>query len=90
MFVASGGALIVSFALSRHAIAQQAGQNAGVQPKIAPLPGSLHTAPYLDSWIGIDGNGAVTVFTGKAELGQGIMTALIKWPPKNSTSSESR
>ena len=78
MFVASGGALIVSFALSRHAIAQQAGQNAGVQPKIAPLPGSLHTAPYLDSWIGIDGNGAVTVFTGKSELGQGIMTALIQ------------
>ena len=32
----------------------------------------------LDSWIRIDANGAITVFTGKAELGQGIKTALIQ------------
>ncbi len=70
-FVATGGALIVSFAMSRSALAQ-----AAQQP--VKLPGSLDKTPYLDSWIGIDGNGAVTVFTGKAELGQGIMTALIQ------------
>jgi len=81
MFVATGGALVVSFALRGAAAAQprqEAGQNFGLQPDVALLPGSLHGAPYLDSWIGIDGNGAVTVFTGKAELGQGIMTALIQ------------
>ena len=70
-FVATGGALIVSFAMSRSALAQTAHQ-------AVKLPGSLDKTPYLDSWIGIDGNGAVTVFTGKAELGQGIMTALIQ------------
>ncbi len=32
----------------------------------------------LDSWIRIDADGAITVFTGKAELGQGIKTALIQ------------
>ena len=30
----------------------------------------------LDSWIRIDADGSITVFTGKAELGQGIKTAL--------------
>ena len=32
----------------------------------------------LDAWIRIDADGTVTVFTGKAELGQGIKTALIQ------------
>ena len=32
----------------------------------------------LDSWIRIDADGSITVFTGKAELGQGIKTALIQ------------
>ena len=32
----------------------------------------------LDAWIRIDADGSVTVFTGKAELGQGIKTALIQ------------
>ncbi len=42
----------------------------------AGLPGSLQRAPMLDAWIRIDPSGAITVFTGKAELGQGIETAL--------------
>ncbi len=37
-------------------------------------PGSLATSPYLDAWIRIDAGG-ITVFTGKAELGQGFKTA---------------
>jgi CO/xanthine dehydrogenase Mo-binding subunit len=46
---------------------------------IAPeLPGSLKSFPWLDSWIQIDAEGRATVFTGKAELGQGIKTALIQ------------
>ncbi|HXD46719.1 MAG TPA: molybdopterin cofactor-binding domain-containing protein [Pseudolabrys sp.] len=76
MFVATGGALVVSFALAPHgALAQAAKPNVPAQPK---LPGSLGKAPVLDAWIGIGGNGGITVFTGKAELGQGIMTALIQ------------
>ena len=40
------------------------------------LPGSLDRGPMLDAWIRIDEHGKVTVFTGKAELGQGMKTAL--------------
>ena len=43
----------------------------------AELPGSLRSTPMLDSWLRIDARG-ITVFTGKAELGQGIQTALIQ------------
>ena len=70
--LAGGGALIVSFSLTG-AFAQQ--QDA---PAVAPPPtppGSLKASPYLDSWIRIDGDGSITVFTGKAELGQGFKTA---------------
>jgi CO/xanthine dehydrogenase Mo-binding subunit len=68
--LAGGGALIVSFAMS-DAIAQDQ-----AAPAVAPKPpGSLATSPYLDSWIRIDADGAITLFTGKAELGQGLKTA---------------
>ncbi|WP_019996985.1 xanthine dehydrogenase family protein molybdopterin-binding subunit [Aureimonas ureilytica] len=40
------------------------------------LPGSLADTPRLDSWISLHADGTATVFTGKAELGQGIRTAL--------------
>ncbi|MFL6836890.1 MAG: molybdopterin cofactor-binding domain-containing protein, partial [Bradyrhizobium sp.] len=69
--LAGGGALIVSFSLSG-AFAQ--GQAPAAAPAQKP-PGSLATAPYLDSWIRIDADGSITVFTGKAELGQGFKTA---------------
>src|SRR5438552_7574001 len=70
--LAGGGALIVSFSLTG-AIAQE--QNAPAAAPAANPPGSLKTSPYLDSWIRIDGDGGITVFTGKAELGQGFKTA---------------
>jgi nicotinate dehydrogenase subunit B len=69
--LAGSGALIVSFSLTS-AFAQEAA------PAVAPAPkppGSLATAPYLDSWIRIDADGGITAFTGKAELGQGFKTA---------------
>jgi nicotinate dehydrogenase subunit B len=82
LFVGTGGALVVSFVLSSRLFAQEPAkpaQNQGTQPVTTPpLPGSLKTAPYLDAWIRIDSKGKVTVFTGKAELGQGIKTALIQ------------
>src|SRR5436190_445285 len=69
------GALIISFALPPLASARQAG---GLEPvgAAARLPGSLGRAPFLDAWIRIDADGTVTAFTGKAELGQGVKTAL--------------
>jgi CO/xanthine dehydrogenase Mo-binding subunit len=42
----------------------------------APLPGSLHTNRRLSQWLAFDEPGLVQVFTGKVELGQGILTAL--------------
>jgi nicotinate dehydrogenase subunit B len=45
-------------------------------PARAVLPGSLNTNRLLDSWLRINPNGTVTMFTGKVELGQGILTAL--------------
>ena len=72
-FLAAGGALIVSFSLlpSARLAAQQA-------PAAPRPPGSLGNNPVLDAWIRVDADGGVTVFTGKAELGQGIKTALIQ------------
>jgi len=64
------GALIASFSLRGTPAQERAPAD---QPK---RPGSLAIAPYLDSWIRIDADGSITVFTGKAELGQGIKTAL--------------
>ena len=69
--LAGGGALVVSFSLSA-ALGASAG--AGEAPRAAGRPGA--DEPMLDAWIRIDAEGAITVFTGKAELGQGIKTAL--------------
>ncbi len=68
-FLKSAGALVVTFAWAAPAtLAQQA--------QVARLPGSLNTNRMLDGWLRINANGTVTVFTGKVELGQGILTAL--------------
>jgi len=69
--LAGGGALIVSFSLT-DAFAQD--QAPAPAPAPSP-PGSLKKTPMLDSWIRIDADGSMTVFTGKAELGQGFKTA---------------
>ena len=69
----AGGALVVAFSIPG-AFAQEA-PPAAPKPK---LPGSLNEDRVLDSWIRIDAQGHITVFTGKAELGQGIRTALIQ------------
>jgi CO/xanthine dehydrogenase Mo-binding subunit len=68
--LAGGGALIVSFSVTGASAQDQA---APAPPAPSP-PGSLKTSPYLDSWIRIDADGSITVFTGKAELGQGFKT----------------
>src|SRR5262249_61963127 len=59
------GALVVAFSLD---------------PRLARgqerLPGGLQGTRRLDAWIRINADGSATVFTGKVELGQGILTAL--------------
>ncbi|WP_424630132.1 molybdopterin cofactor-binding domain-containing protein [Bradyrhizobium sp. SYSU BS000235] len=73
----SGGALVVSFSLSPVLAQEKADPTASAKPTVK-LPGSLAKDPYLDSWIRIDAKGSITVLSGKAELGQGIKTALIQ------------
>jgi len=68
-FLQSGGALTLAFVLPGRAIAA---------PGEGPLPGSLNKAPWLDAWIRVGADNRVTVYTGKAELGQGIKTALLQ------------
>lgn len=83
--LAGGGALVVHFTLgSSRARARAAAPPAasyGGPARVrrgSDLPGSLRRYPMLDSWLRIDSDGAITVFTGKAELGQGIETALLQ------------
>ena len=64
-FLAAGGSLTLAFAL-------------GPAWSADKLPGSLDKTPWLDAWIRIDADNGITVFTGKAELGQGIRTALLQ------------
>jgi nicotinate dehydrogenase subunit B len=65
-FGKAGGALVIAFTLApRFALAQ------------APtLPGSLANNRMLDAWLRINADGSATIFAGKVELGQGILTAL--------------
>src|SRR5438270_9287277 len=67
------GGIVLAFTLDP-ALAQQ--QQQQQQQRQQPLPGSLNGNRMLDAWIRINADGSATVFTGKVELGQGIVTAL--------------
>jgi len=71
----AGGSLTLAFAM--HPAWPQGAGGTG-KGKEGGLPGSLEKEPWLDAWIRIGADNAVTVFTGKAELGQGIKTALLQ------------
>jgi CO/xanthine dehydrogenase Mo-binding subunit len=77
-FLRRSGALVVGFTLVPAALGQGEGGAAGAAKPGPKRPGSLEKDPYLDAWIRVDGEGRVTVNTGKAELGQGIKTALLQ------------
>ena len=64
-FTGGLGALVVTFSLDSNPVLAQ-----------ERLPGSLQNNRKLDGWIRINPDGTATVFTGKVELGQGILTAL--------------
>ncbi len=70
------GALMVAFRLSGARAQTETGT--GGSPSKRGLPGSLEDTPKIDAWIRIDASGAVTIITGKAELGQGLETALLQ------------
>ena len=67
-FTQSLGIVLASFALAPRAALGQA--------PAATLPFSLRNNRRLEGWIRLEPDETVTVFTGKAELGQGILTAL--------------
>src|SRR5690349_17335106 len=65
-FLKGAGALIVTFS------------STGLRTAEAQFGGPMPGAPpmnQLDSWIAIAGDGSVTAYSGKEELGQGIATA---------------
>lgn len=74
--LAGTGALIVAFQM--HGVLAQTETGKGDGPSKRGLPGSLDDTPRIDSWIRVEASGAVTILTGKAELGQGLKTALLQ------------
>ena len=67
-FAKGVGGIVLAFSMRPSALLAQ-----GDTPR---LPGSLQTNRKLDAWLRINADGTATVFTGKVELGQGILTAL--------------
>ena len=74
--LAGAGALIVAFPLSGARAQTETGTGGG--PSKHGLPGSLDGTPRIDAWIRIDASGGASILTGKAELGQGLKTALLQ------------
>src|SRR5919201_2688583 len=62
-FIATGGALVVSFALPAW------GQK---------LPGALDKEPLIDAWLRIGADGRITLFNEKSEFCQGIKSAILQ------------
>ncbi|MGE5540210.1 MAG: molybdopterin cofactor-binding domain-containing protein [Gemmatimonas sp.] len=67
-FLGTTGVIVIGFTLAPRLMAQEA--------RGPRLPGSLSKDADLDAWLRVEADGTVTVFTGKAELGQGIRTSL--------------
>jgi CO/xanthine dehydrogenase Mo-binding subunit len=68
-FLKSSGALVVSFG------AVSAIDPAWAQGPFGTREGGAVDPKQLDSWVAVGADGAVTAYTGKCELGQGMLTA---------------
>src|SRR5689334_608498 len=66
-FLKGTGALLVSFSMVELA------DKLGIAPETASAQGG-NTPQTLDSWIAIGADGNVTVYTGRADMGQGTFT----------------
>ena len=73
-FVAGTGALVVSAALPR-LLSPKTAFGALQEPKIGPPE---IDANQIDSWLAVLGDGSVTIYTGKVELGTGVMTTTMQ------------
>jgi CO/xanthine dehydrogenase Mo-binding subunit len=67
-FTKAIGGLVLAFSLDPTELVAQGAA--------ARLPGSLNNNKMLNAWVRIGGDGNAMVYTGKVELGQGILTAL--------------
>lgn len=65
-FLAAGGSLVVSFAISPGALAQQT------------APAKTVSIGEVDGFLAIAADGTVTVYSGKVDLGTGVRTALMQ------------
>ncbi|PYR74069.1 MAG: xanthine dehydrogenase family protein molybdopterin-binding subunit, partial [Acidobacteria bacterium] len=66
-FLKGSGALVVAFTMAELA------DKLGIAPETASAQGG-NTPQTLDSWIAIGADGDVTVYTGRADMGQGTYT----------------
>jgi CO/xanthine dehydrogenase Mo-binding subunit len=71
-FLAGTGALVVAFSVPRFLVPTAAAARSD-----AAGP-SLVDPSLIDSWIAVGGDGHVTVYTGKEELGTGVATATLQ------------
>ena len=70
-FIKQSGSLLIGFSICSHLPEELLAAG-------GDLPGSLSDHPLLDSWLEVNADGSVTIFSGKIEMGQGIGTALIQ------------
>ena len=82
-FLAHSGAIVIGFTLlggkTGRALAETSGHvasHADEADQAIRLGQTTTGATQLDSWLSIDRNGDVTIFSGKVELGTGVRTAL--------------
>jgi nicotinate dehydrogenase subunit B len=66
--IKGGGALVVSFSLAPQMVGDALAQAAAAAKPLAPTE--------VDSYLAIDAKGAVTLYSGKVDLGTGVRTAL--------------
>jgi len=82
-FLAHSGAIVIGFTLlggkAGRGLAESSGHvasHADEADQAIHLGQTTTNATQLDSWLSIDRNGDVTIFSGKVELGTGVRTAL--------------
>ena len=80
--VLKGGAITVGFAL--------AGLPSRVRAQSAAVAKRILDSKEVDAFLAVNGDGTVTLFCGKVDLGQGCVSLSRKSPPKNSVSTSTR
>jgi nicotinate dehydrogenase subunit B len=68
-FLQAGGALVVGFTLPAPARAQQ-------PPGAQVPPGKILDTSEVDGFVAVNGDGSVTIYSGKVDLGQGLRIAI--------------